>query len=58
MYTQRRRDTIIEHVIQYMFIIAKHVLDYIPSQVNMAEADMEDCTRNKASFVDEQIFRG
>ena len=47
LYNERRRNTIIEHVIQHKFLIAKYILNCIPSQVNMGEADVEDCTGNK-----------
>ena len=49
--SQRRMDTVIGHVIQHAFLVAKIVPNYIPSQVNMAKANVEDHTGNKIKLL-------
>ena len=50
VYTQKRRDTIIGHVLQHMLLLAQCFPNCLHSQVNMAEADVAGCTGNKESF--------
>ena len=43
-------DAIIRHVLQHAFLIAKRVVNCIPSQVNLAESGVYDCAGNEQSF--------
>ena len=52
MCTQRGgRSTITEHMIQLVFLITRHTLNCIPSQMNMVEVVVEDRVRKLLSLM-------